>query len=191
MIIAPARIADWLRDRLRLTFTEEVPVGVLLDLRFDLMIEVPEMANQALRIGYRCPAFIVTDAMSIPGDLPGCLLELTPAPRTSRQHECHLTTFRTLADEAAQYLNRDGTPRDWRDQVVRLRFYHPLHQAKGRRTFKNPRYRPMPIVHVSTIWDAVPKTLQKEDDGTMDDYLRRADLAFDEVFGEALPETGT
>ncbi|MFA5854615.1 MAG: hypothetical protein WC866_06100 [Patescibacteria group bacterium] len=205
MLIAPALSAEWIRSRLlrialekgnltnreqptigiRLRFREVVPDVLLLNLRFELMIEVPEVVPETgvMRIGYRCPSFIVTDAMTVCSREPSCLLQLEPAPRATPLEDCHLTAFLTLSDEAAQYMRRDGTQRDWRNQVARVRFYHPFHRIKKRRTVKNPDYEPMQTMHVSTVWDAVPRSMQMEDTGSLEDYLRSVDDAFCE-FGD-------
>lgn len=206
MYVTPAQSASWIRKRLlrieflgsgaedcgytriglRMYFKEVVPELLLLDLRFELMIEVPEVVHETgkMRIGYRCPAFVVTDALTVCSSPPSCRLELRPAQRISEDEDCHHTTFRTLADEAAQYARRDGTPRDWRNNVVRLRFYHPARRAKKQRTVRNPDYDPLQTVHVSTVWDSVPRALQKEDAQTLEEFLEDADRAFDDAFEE-------
>lgn len=204
MFVTPARSAEWLRrnllrirlesvnvsDRerpiigLKLYFTAIVPEVVPASLRFDLMIEVPEIVPETgrMRMGYRCPSFIVTDAMTHCSAKPCCSLELQPAPRRTTIDDCHLTTFLTLADEAAQYARRDGSQRDWRNQVKRIRFWHPEYRDRRLHTAKNPDFEPMQTVHVSTIWDAIPRTMQTEDDRTLEDFLLHADAAFDEAF---------
>ncbi|WKZ28912.1 MAG: hypothetical protein QY323_05300 [Patescibacteria group bacterium] len=210
MFVTPARSAEWLRRNLlrirlesvnlrnrerpviglKLYFATIVPEVVPASLRFDMMIEVPEIVPETgrMRMGYRCPSFIVTDAMTHCSAKPCCSLTLQPAPRSALLDDCHLTTFLTLADEAAQYARRDGSLRDWRNQVKRIRFWHPEHRDR-KHTAKNPDFEPMQTVHVSTIWDAVPRALQSEDHHTMEEFLCHAEQAFDEAFADC--EAGT
>ncbi len=208
MFITPARSAEWLHRNLRrvrlenvnlndherpiiglkLYFATIVPEIVPASLRFDLMIEVPEIVPETgrMRMGYRCPSFTVTDAMTHCSANPCCSLKLQPTMGQDSHDENHLITFQTLADEAAQYARRDGSQRDWRNQVKRVRFWHPEHRDRRRHTIKNPNFEPMQTVHVSTVWDAIPRALQTEDQRTLEDFLLHADRAFDEAFGECM-----
>ena len=170
-----------------LRFMLKAPISerLLECIGFDLLVPVQEMApDGTFGTTYHWASFFITDMLCVCGQDKNWMLELSPIPRVRGAWNCHLTTFNLLVNEASRSRFLDGTPRDWRHLIAKVRFYHLAFRVLGRgETLKNALFAPVDSVPISEIWSAVPPAIQSRDTSSLEDLLHQADLAFGELDG--------
>lgn len=168
---------------LRLMFKTPVPERLLECIGFDLLVPAQKKApDGTFEDAYHWASFFVTDMLCVCGQDRNWMLELSPIPRVRGAWNCHLTTFIVLVNEASRSRFHDGTPRDWRHLIAKVRFYHLAHRTMGSgEMFQNALFAPIDSVPISDIWSTVPPTIGCTDTLPLEDLLCQADLAFKEL----------
>ena len=157
---------------------EPVPDYLFLRLQFDLLIPMPANAERNGQRTTQAIGFQVDDVLAIAID--AYRLSLRPRPRTGPLDDDRRMAFLSLADGASLHRLKDGSPRDWRHDVIRVRFHHAK-QPQTRHAVRNPRYAELPVAGLSTLLAQLPKKGGREDDRqALDELLASADAAFSE-----------